>query len=317
MTEVITPRDQAHWLELRRSDVTSTESACLFGASPYMTKFELWHRKRDPESWADSFTSNARMQWGNRLEAAIAQGIAADNGWEIAPMKDYMRLPKERIGASFDFLITSLPEPALLEIKNVDALAFRDGWQVAEEDDPAPPTHIEIQVQHQQLVSGIRRTYIGALVGGNRTVVIQRDSDDQVQRAIRSRIAEFWRSVENNECPPAVMPEDAAAVILMNQHAEPGKLLDATSDRTLEVFVGEYRAACRDEDVAKERKEIAKAGILAHIGDAEKVLVPGGSLSCGVVSDSPGTLVTTEMVGTYVGARKGYRRMQFFAKKSK
>lgn len=314
MTEIIIPRDESHWLELRRQDVTSTESACLFGMSPYLTRFELWHAKRSGE--ARPFVTNDRVRWGNRLEAAIAQGIAADNGWEITPMKDYYRLPDERIGASFDFVITSLPEPALLEIKAVDYLAFRDGWQIEDEDEPAPPAHMEIQIAHQQLVSGIRRTYLGALVGGNRTVVIQRDADDDVQRAIRARIAEFWRTVDAGEAPPAVMPEDAAALIRLNSHAEPGKLLDASDDNELAAMIAEYRQAKRDEDNAKEHAEVMKAQILERIGDAEKVIVQGGSLSCGVVSDSLGTLVTTEMVGTYVGARKGYRRMQFFAKKS-
>lgn len=314
-TEIVIPRDEAHWLDLRRADVTSTESACLFGMSPYLTRFELWHRKRSGESPA--FTVNDRIRWGNRLESAIAQGIADDNGWEITPMKDYYRLPAERIGSSFDFLITSLPEPALLEIKAVDYLAFRDGWQIEDEDEPAPPAHIEIQVQHQQLVSGIRRTYIGALVGGNRTVVIQRDADDDVQRAIRARVREFWNSVDNGEEPPAVMPEDAASVIRLNQHAEPGKLLDASDDDELTWLVAEYRQAKRDADSANEHADVMKAQILARIGDAEKVIVQGGSLSCGVVADSAPTVITPDMVGKEYGGRKGYRRMQFFAKKSK
>lgn len=314
-TEIHDNLTESAWLELRRADVTSTESACLFGMSPYLTRFELWHRKRSGD--VPEFKSNERMSWGNRLETAIAQGIAADRGWTITPMKSYYRLSGERIGASFDFLITSLPEPALLEIKNVDSLAFRDGWQVEDEDEPAPPAHIEVQVQHQQLVSGIRRTYIGALVGGNRTVVIQRDADDDVQRAIRTRIREFWRTVDAGEEPSPVMPEDAQAVIRLNSHAEPGKLIDATGDEALAALVAAYRDAARDESDAKERKEIAKAGILTRIGDAEKVLLPGGSLSCGVVADTPAKVVTAEMIGQELGGRAGYRRMQFFAKRSK
>ena len=42
-TEVITTTSQEHWLEIRKTDVTSTESAALFGMSPYMTHYDLWH----------------------------------------------------------------------------------------------------------------------------------------------------------------------------------------------------------------------------------------------------------------------------------
>ena len=37
------------WLQQRAKDVTSTEVSALFGLSPYMTEFELWHRKANAE----------------------------------------------------------------------------------------------------------------------------------------------------------------------------------------------------------------------------------------------------------------------------
>ena len=122
----ITPKDEADWLAMRKQDVTSTESAALFGMSPYLTHFDLWHRKHSGN--VPEFKTNERMKWGNRLESAIAHGIAEEQGWKVSPMKEYMRLPTSRIGSSFDFVITSLGEPVHLEIKNVDYLAFRDGW---------------------------------------------------------------------------------------------------------------------------------------------------------------------------------------------
>jgi predicted phage-related endonuclease len=44
-----TPNDKNHWLELRSQNINSTESACLFGISPYITEFELYHRKQTKE----------------------------------------------------------------------------------------------------------------------------------------------------------------------------------------------------------------------------------------------------------------------------
>ena len=98
-TEIIPFTTEEAWLQARQRDVTSTESAALFGMSPYVTRYDLWHRKRS--GTAPEFKTNDRMKWGNRLEAAIAHGIAEEQGWEIRPMKEYMRDPDARMGSSY------------------------------------------------------------------------------------------------------------------------------------------------------------------------------------------------------------------------
>ena len=312
-TEIIPFTTEANWLQARQRDVTSTESAALFGMSPYVTHFELWHRKRS--GTAPEFKVNDRMKWGNRLEAAIAHGIAEEQGWEIQPMKDYWRDPDARLGSSFDFMITNLGEPTHLEIKNVDYLAFRDGWIEHEDGSIEAPEHIEMQVQHQMAVSGFKRAYIGAFIGGNRGVVIERERDEDVIRAIRAKVAEFWRTVDAGQEPDPVMPEDAEAVIRMHQYAEPGKILDASHDEEIARLVADYKAACALRDQSKEDAEVAKARLLERIGDAEKVLLPGFSISAGMIADTPPTIITAEMVGQTYGGRKGYRNLRITAKK--
>ena len=307
---------EADWLASRRADITSTESAALFGMSPYMTAFELWHRKKSGD--VPAFASNERMQWGNRLESAIAHGIAEDRGWTIEPMKDYMRLPDERIGASFDFVITNLPDgPAHLEIKNVDFLAFRDNWILDNDGFDEAPEHIEVQVQHQMMVSGYSRSFIGALVGGNTTYVIERQRDEPVIDALRARIAKFWATVDANAEPAPIMPHDADAVIRLNQYANPGKILDVSGDAEIVTMVADYRAAKRDADAAEERSKVLKAELMARLGDAEKILGETWSISAGMIADTPPTVVTADMVGTTIGGRKGYRMFRVNNKKAK
>jgi putative phage-type endonuclease len=311
--EIIPFTTEADWLAHRQRDVTSTESAALFGMSPYVTAFDLWHRKRS--GTAPEFKQNDRMKWGNRLEAAIAHGIAEEQGWEIRPMKEYMRDPDARLGSSFDFVITSLGEPVHLEIKNVDYLAFRDGWIEHDDGSIEAPEHIEMQVQHQMAVSGFKRAFIGAFIGGNRGVVIERERDEDVIRAIRHRVAEFWRTVDAGQEPEPVMPDDAQTLIRMNQYAQPGKVLDASSDEEIARLVDEYRQANAAKKNAEEDAEVAKARLLEAIGDAEKVLLPGYTISASMIADTPPTLITDEMVGQTYGGRKGYRNLRITAKK--
>ena len=311
----ITPASEQDWLAMRKLDVTSTESAALFGMSPYMTHFELWHRKHSGD--VPEFKTNERMKWGNRLEAAIAHGIAEEQGWTIEPMKDYLRLPEERIGSSFDFRITSLGEPAHLEIKNVDYLAFRDGWIEHDDGTIEAPEHIEMQVQHQMMVSGYKRAFIGAFIGGNRGVVIERERDEQVISAIRQRIADFWHSVDAGQEPAPMMPGDAEAVIRLNQYAQPGKILDASADEEIAIRVAEYKALGNQAKDIDERLQALKASLFEAIGDAEKVLLDGWTISAGIQAETPPTLITADMVGTTYGGRKGFRNLRINARKSK
>lgn len=313
-TEIIVPKDHDHWLQLRTADVTSTESAALFGMSPYITRFELWHNKR--AGLQSAFSSNERMDWGNRLEGAIALGLAQDHGWEIQPFKEYLRDPDLRIGSSFDFLINNIPGgPAHLEIKNVDLYAFKDGW-VEDDWGLQAPEHIEMQVQHQMAVSGLKCSYIGALVGGNRTVVIKRQRDEEVIASIKARVARFWASVDAGQEPPPSMPEDAEAVIRLHQYAQPGKILDASNDENIARLVARIRVAKAQAANAEEDGKIAKAELLAAIGDAEKVMGSDWTISAGQVADTPPMLVTPEMVGTSIGGRAGYRSLRINKRKA-
>ena len=275
---IIKPTSEADWLSLKTLDITSTEISALFGCSPYQTAFELWHRKMS--GVVIQLKKNERMFWGTRLEAAIAAGIAEDQGWTIRRMDEYVRQPKLRMGASFDFAIS---DDGLLEIKNVDSLAYRDGWLVNGDDIEAPP-HIELQVQHQLTVSGRAYAYIGALIGGNSLKLIRREPMPEIISAIRQKVAEFWKSIDDNIEPSPTFPQDTEAVIRLTQYAEPGKVIAGTDDLT--VKAAEYR---RLGDEIKERQELRdtlKAEILLVIGDAEKVKGEEYTISAGITGEA-------------------------------
>lgn len=300
--EIINPRDEQHWHELRAQDITSTDCAALFGMSPYCTPFELWHRKKSGD--IVTIDDNERMRWGRRLEAAIAHGIAEDEGWQVRPLKVYIRDTEARIGASFDFEVIGHADGlGLMEVKNVDARVYRNDWSETE----APP-HIEIQAQHQLAVThglGYGWTLIAALVGGNTPAKIRRPIDLEVAAAIRTKARQFWASIEANEAPPPVFPEDAAMVVRMNQYAEPGTLADLRGDEKARALAIEYKTAADLEKQHGEAKESAKAELLLLLGDREKAMLDGFNITAGMVAP---TRVEYD--------RKAYRNFRLTAKKA-
>lgn len=279
----IIPESEEHWHSLRAKDVTSTESPALFGLSPYMTAFELWHRKKSGDVY--TIRDNERMFWGRKLQDAIAFGIAEQQGWSAWSRPEYERIPEIRMGSSFDYE-TSSPDRTIgmLEIKNVDFLAFRDNWTVGEDGEIEAPPHIEIQLQHQLHVSGYTWGAIGVLVGGNKPYVLIREYDPKVGKGIENKIREFWLSIEENREPEPFYPDDAKFVQSLYGYAEPDKILDARDDDVIAMLCNDYAEAGKRERLAKEDKDIAKAKLLELIGNAEKALAKGYTISAGVVA---------------------------------
>jgi predicted phage-related endonuclease len=295
---IVTPPNEAIWHGLRAEDITSTESAALFDMSPYTTRFELWHRKHGKQ--VVDFEATGRMLWGTRLQDAIARGIAEDHGIKVRRYNAYVRLTDVRMGASFDFEIVGVTDgyagresrlrelyqergPGILEIKNVDGLIFRDQWAVTEDREIEAPDHIEIQVQHQLHVIERAWSVIGVLVGGNAPKILVRDRHPDVGAGIEARIREFWQSVEAGTPPPPHYPDDAEFVARLYGFAEPGKVFDGRDDAKLATLCREYRDAADREKLAKEDKEVAKAKILEHIGDAERALLDDYTISAGLI----------------------------------
>ncbi len=314
--EFILPRDEQHWHALRAQDLTSTDIAALFGMSPYATAIDVWHAKRD--GIVERIEDNERMRWGRRLESVVAEGIAEDQGWYVGPLKDYGRLPQHRIGASFDYFIAQghgYSPDAILEIKTVDALAFRNGWDM-EGDLLVAPAHIELQLQHQLLVSGLRIGYIGALVGGNTVRLIRREADDAVHAAILQRAAEFWQSIIAGTPPPITTAYEARAYVKRQTTVEPGRLFDARGNPTVAALLQDYRQARAEAQAATDAADVAKARLLEVVGEAERVMFDGGTISCGYTAGSAGTTITADMVGTTIGARTGFRNFRVNYKKA-
>jgi putative phage-type endonuclease len=286
--DVHNPKTKTEWLKLRTQDVTSTESAALFGLSPWMTEFELWHLKKN--ATVVEHPGNERTEWGKRLESSIALGIADDMNWEVRPMTEYIRDAETRTGASFDYAIEAeekdseiLNTHGILEIKNVDALQFRDGWIIDPETRSieAPP-HIEMQVQHQLMVSRRDYAYIGALVGGNTVKLMKRRRDEDVIMAIKKKVAAFWNSISLNLPPQPDFEKDASFIAKLYNRADSGTTIPA--DGTITDLANQYKNYATKEKEAYKKRQAIKAQLLMRIGNIEKVRGDGFSISAGVVA---------------------------------
>lgn len=299
--------NEEQWLEWRQSDVTSTEVAALYGLSPYLTKFELYHRKKEKNLQRRAATEP--MMWGNRLEEAIAKAAAEKLGVNAYKANVYIRDDILNAGSSFDYFTEN---GGIIEVKNVSERSFRERWKMIG-DSYSPPLHMQLQIQQQFMLSGRRKGAFAVLVGGNHLEVIEQEPDDEVFDNIKRNIAGFWNDVWNDRTPAPDLESDAEFIhkTLMRNGEGP----EIIADRSVEDAVMKYIQITGEISELEKQKEISKADILMKIGDACRVKCIAGTLSCGEIKPNKGKLITQEMVGTYTGARDGYRMFRFTKKK--
>lgn len=293
--------NRADWLEYRKPDITSTDTAALFGLSPYKTKFELYHKHAS--GIVLDFKENDRMRKGNALEAGIAELAAEQEGWtDLAPFKDYMRLPDLRIGSSFDFIANRDGKRLLVEIKLVDPFRYRDMWV-----DGQAPDHIEIQAAHEMMVADVDQIAIVAWTGGYDCNVIYRDRDPEMEAAMFATIAQFWADVDakNEPAPDFANDEATIAALFRSLRAQPEDMSDAGIDDLVTQF---ELANMQKLEFEKQAKEL-KAQLHFRLGDIAEAFTNRYKIKAGWTKDTEGTEVTADMIGTRIGARKGYRRL--------
>lgn len=299
------PKSKAEWLTLRHKYISSTESAALKGLSPYTTAFELFHEKKQTEP--SSFASSERMEWGLRMEEAIARSIAEIYGVKVRKLNAYVSKDGTGMGSSFDYEIVGVKEgesPAdrilcemylssgagILEVKNVDWLVYSRQWPEVDGQREAPP-HIEIQVQHQLHVIERKWAAIAVLVGGNSLKLLVREKDEEVGKALESASIQFWKDLKANKLPSPTLPQDAGIIAHLYSYAEPDKVLDAQGDSENARLLSQHAKAYLDAGVmkkaAEDKQKVAKAELLQLIGDAERVICQDGvSISAGMVAEA-------------------------------
>lgn len=255
--------NREEWLEKRKSFVTSTEMAALFGLSEWETPFGLWQRKRN--NLESEVKETERMYFGRQLEPIVAQEFAKK--MKVGVELDNEFRTKDGIGASYDY---SYPgeggEPTPLEIKTVDSMVFRKKF-VAEGNTILDfPLVYELQFQTQLLLHHSDTMSVAVLVGGNSFFKATRTSDEKVQDAIVKRVREFWAS----KGPPQIdFERDTATLNAMYAEVLQGKVPPSSE---LDAIVEEYLEAKRMEKAAEAKKVMLRNKMKSIVGKASGVV---------------------------------------------
>ncbi len=310
-TQLMKIENEAQWLEKRKGYLTSTQIPCLFGLEmDYApTAFELFHITRG--NIEVLFKENNFTRFGKAVEPAICTMINLEHpSWIIEEYPFFAYDDDGKIGSSFDRFVRIDGKKYLLELKSISYGEYKKKFTEHSEDDIEAPTAYEVQMQVEiEMVKdqGFDGILMAVFIADTRELrYIFRTHDEKMCGAIRIAVRDF-----NNltEAPEPDYAKDKSIIARIAPAADPKKELDATENQRVTELAAIVRTS---KDLIKQEEaaaEAAQAELMVLIGDAKKVWTNSHKISVADIKPNVGTLITEEMVGTFYGAKNGYKRM--------
>lgn len=167
--------------------ITATEIAAVMGLSPWSNPYVLWHKKSDLP--VPPFVVTPQVEWGNRLEPAVAQKFADEHPEiELHETGTWRHHDREWQRATPDRLAVD----RLLEVKTSPT---DEGWE------NGVPLHYHCQIQWQLDTLGLDLCHVAVLISGHdyREYEVEYDADDA--KVMREAAIEFLDTVRRGERP--------------------------------------------------------------------------------------------------------------------
>jgi putative phage-type endonuclease len=277
------------WLAARSQGVGASESAALFGVSPWETPVSLWAKKTGRV--VDKGPDGEWVLWGNLLEPAIATRYEQQTGrkiWQGGPYAVAQHPTIACMRATPDRWVIEAPDrrnvPGLLQVKNTNAFKVRD-W------DDGPPIWIQIQVQHEMAVTGLSWASVAVLIGGNEFQFFDVERHPAFIAELETQCQAFWRFVEADEQPPIDVSERTLETVKRLHPADNGSEI-ALPEQALEWWVQLEAAKANLKSAAADKLE-AEVRLKDAIGDAVCGVLPDGRRLTLKTSHNPGSTSVT------------------------
>jgi putative phage-type endonuclease len=263
----------------RKGGIGSSDIAAILGEDPFKGPIAVWLSK--VESIPDEPSDQAA--WGHEVEDLIARRWAAKRGDVVSMVKGDTVSHRDHpwCMATPDRIVTLADGGSVLaEAKNVGHRML-GRWRVAsdvEGDIYRAPSYVVLQGQWQMLVTGHRRCYVVALLGGRDFHEEAVDADPELQEAMFRAALAFWNDyVERGVMPPPDGTKVARRLLSQLYPEASSAIVQGTPEHAR--IAREYADARRAETEAKKAKEKAGDLLRGCIADAERVVGSWGYAS--------------------------------------
>lgn len=213
-----------------RETVSATEVAALFNASPYQTRWTLYHRFKGNQ--AEKATDN-RMDWGLQLEPLVLRAAANDLRFEVSQNLGRTYERNGPLGCTRDATIICPDRgPGALETKCV----FDYGTLMREWDGGSSvPRHHELQLQTQMFVGEKGVSYkwgVLAMWCGGEMKYYEREPLPELWAELGLEARKFLDDVANDREPEPFGSAIESPLLTKLYPVQVGKVLDLSEEST-------------------------------------------------------------------------------------
>ncbi len=163
--------DRTEWLRWRTRGIGGSDASVVAGINRHRSVFQLWLEKTgqaEPEEGENDFT-----HFGKMLEPVVKKEFTKRTGLKVRAKHAILQSEEHPFMlADLDGVIYEDGELNIFEAKTASAYK-QEVWE------NGVPEEYQLQVQHYMAVTGAKKTYIAALVGGNHFFyhVVERDEE--------------------------------------------------------------------------------------------------------------------------------------------
>ena len=251
--------ERKKWLENRQNGIGSSDSAAIWGVSPYKTAQDIL---KDKCSEIIDEPSNFAMNKGNELEPISREQFAARYNMEHDTDEDFM--PKNVFMEDLPFMMASL-DGASRDLKVIIECKYQGKENHANVAKGIVQPHYLVQVKHQLLVSGAEKAFLVSINDAatkdiNYTEITL---DEKWAKQHIKKCSEFWaRVLEYRAGNKKAMPETTAK-----------DWVEVEGDSPLVRLAEKYRQYKAELDILTKNMETVKEEIMKNKPDHPRVRV--------------------------------------------
>jgi len=259
-----------------KNGIGASESAAVMGVSPWASPMDIYLTKIGEKETEVT----EPMNWGTRLEAAIADEFAERNKVDLRRMGFRQHKDAPWFCGHLDRKVQGKNE--LVEIKTT-GIWGRDEW--GEEGTDNIPRHYIVQVQHYMRLTGYPIAHVAVLIGGNEYRQYLVEEDHELQQMIFDADMAFWHDHVLPRVPPQIDGSDAATAYILKKHPrETDGLREATEEEV--ILLGCLRNTIKEKKLTEDQLKDYQNQIKAAIGDAEGIFSNGNKVTWKRTKDS-------------------------------
>ena len=248
------------WLKWRTKGIGGSDVSVITGINKFRSVFQLWLEKTGqviPEESENNFT-----HFGNVLEPIVKKEFMKVTGLKVRAKKMLLQSDEYPFMiADLDGVIYEDGEMCIFEAKTASAYK-EEVWE------HGVPEEYQLQVQHYMAVTGAKKTYIAALVGGNSFFYHVVERDEELISLIIKMEKRFWEeNVLQNIEPMADGSQATTEFINQKYGVSNGNSIELPQEAL--SLCQQYDQITEKMDVLKEQKDKVANQLKNYLKDNE------------------------------------------------